>query len=193
MSQRSQLGEYLKQQFLQGQGIVTQTPGQTYTNPHGHKGYDIAVPVGTPVNTKGLQYVGAQRDTTGYGTRAAFKDPTTGKAYIFSHLSKIQQGPEGVQVYTGGRSGIDGRSTGPHLDLEIADNFSGFNNMLRNVMARAQSSGPRAYAQQTQKRSAQDVFAKAKSVFGNKVVGVASNAKLLEGAQKKYGGRIVRL
>lgn len=200
MAQKTPLGEYLKQQFLQGQGVVTQGPGPypkavvaKIGAPYMNKGYDIGVPVGTPINTKGLKYVGAKQDRTGYGTRAAYQDPNSGKTYIFSHLSKLEETPEGVKAYTGGIPGVHGRSTGPHLDIDLSGNLAGFSGMLRNVMARAQSAGPRAYAQQTQKRSAQDVFAKAKSVFGNKVVGVASNAKLLEGAQKKYGGKIVRL
>lgn len=200
MAQRSQLGEYLKQQFLQGQGVVTQGPGaypkhvvQKLGGPTMNKGYDIGVPSGTPINTAGMKFLGMKQDTTGYGTRVAYEDPKTGKPYIFSHVSKVENTPEGVRSYTGGIPGVHGRSTGPHLDIDLSGNLSGFSGMLKNVMARAQSAGSQAYRTTKAKSNPQDVLAKAKSIYGGRVKAVASSAEKLKEAQSKYGGKIVRL
>ncbi len=199
MAQKTQLGEYLKQQFLQGQGVVTQGPGPypkavvaKIGAPYNNKGYDIGVPVGTPVNTQGMKYLGAKQDTTGYGTRAAYQDPT-GKTYIFSHLSKLEETPQGVKAYTGGIPGVHGRSTGPHLDIDLSGNLAGFSGMLKNVMGRAQSAGSQAYRATRAQSNPQDVLAKAKSIYGGRVKAVASSAEKLKEAQNKYGGKIVRL
>lgn len=200
MGQTTQLGEYLKQQFLNGQGVVTQGPGpypaavvRKIGAPYVNKGYDIAVKRGTPINTEGLRYIGAKQDRTGYGTRAAYQDPKTGKTFIFSHLSKLEETPQGVRAYTGGLPGIEGRSTGPHLDIDLSGNLSGFTGMLRNVMQQARTSGQRAFTQSKSKSNPQDVLNKARSLFGNKVLGVGSSQKALASAQSKYGGKIVRL
>ncbi len=198
MGQTTQLGEYLKQQFLNGQGVVTQGPGpypvavvKKIGAPYINKGYDIAVKPGTPINTAGMKYIGAKQDRTGYGTRAAYQDPKTGKTVIFSHLAKLEETPQGVRAYTGGIPGVHGRSTGPHLDIDLSGNLSGFSGMLRNVMQQARSSGQKAYTKS--KANPQDVLNKARSLFGNKVLGVGSSQKALQSAQSKYGGKIVRL
>lgn len=197
MATVSQTAQYLKQQFLRGQGVVTQEPGaypqhvvQKLGGPSQHKGYDIAVPVGTQLNTQGLQFQGVQQDRTGYGTRAAYKDPNSGQTYIFSHLSKVEKTPQGVVAYTGGIPGRDGRSTGPHVDIEIGNASSGFGQMLQNVVKSIQSGSP---SQARRKINPQELLQKAKSQFGRKLVGVASSADKLQEAQRKYGGRIVKV
>lgn len=201
----SNTGEYLKQQFLKGQGVVTQGPGAYPAHvvkrigaPYMNKGYDIAVPVGTPIQTEGMKYLGAKQDKTGYGTRVAYQDPNTQKTYIFSHISKIEETPQGVKAYTGGIPGVHGRSTGPHLDIDLSGNLSGFSGMLKNVVAQARSAGQQAFAksqnvQQRVYRNPQDVLNKAKELYGKRVIGVASRKSALAEIQKKRGGRIVRL
>ncbi|MEM3335468.1 MAG: peptidoglycan DD-metalloendopeptidase family protein [Thermoplasmata archaeon] len=121
-------GEYLRQLFLKGQGTITATPG--YYSPFGkteqHYGYDIGVPEGTqiiaPFSGK-IVYSGVQG---GYGQRLGIYDPQTNTTYYLSHLKQII--PKGTEIkagellaLTGGTPGYwySGRSTGPHVDIEI--------------------------------------------------------------------------
>jgi murein DD-endopeptidase MepM/ murein hydrolase activator NlpD len=85
-----------------------------------HKGWDIAVPIGTPVYStqEGTVYFAGQYK--GYGNLVAIEH---GKGYIslYGHNSEILVKP-GVYVTPQtviARSGNTGRSTGPHVHYEI--------------------------------------------------------------------------
>ncbi|ABU97045.1 tail length tape measure protein [Thermus phage P74-26] len=104
-------------------GRVTQKPGEKLTNPNGHRGYDIALPVGTPIrwgNVEGkVLQVGYEEK--GYGNYVAVQAPD-GSIHIFAHLQELPKLKPGSVVKPGqvlGKSGNTGKSTGPHLHYEI--------------------------------------------------------------------------
>jgi murein DD-endopeptidase MepM/ murein hydrolase activator NlpD len=86
----------------------------------GHKGIDIAVPVGTPVLAASdgvVTFVGQQR---GYGNHVEVRD-ADGSVTTYSHLSAFDA-TVGQPVKAGqliARSGNTGHSTGPHLHFEV--------------------------------------------------------------------------
>ncbi len=106
-------------------GQVTSTPGWR-KDPFGsgrlvhHNGYDIAVPIGTPViptQAGTVSYAGKYR---GYGYLVAV-DHGSGYVTLYGHLSRIMV-KIGTQVTTESViafSGNTGHSTGPHLHYEI--------------------------------------------------------------------------
>lgn len=198
MASASQTAQFLRQRFLDGQGIVTQEPGPAAPSTRKfystHQGYDIAVPAGTPVNTKGLEYLGAYNDTTGYGTRAGFKDPQTGQTYTFSHLSNIQKTPEGVKIYTGGVPGTrgSGNTTGPHLDITLG----GFKKQLGNLMSQTKRLSSQQSQQPQRKMDLQDIIGQLKAKAGGKrlvAYGSGKNLKQLQKIQEKVGGQLIKL
>ena len=100
---------------------VTQSFGETITDPAGHTGIDYALYYGTPVlaalNGKVLRaaYLG-----TGYGTHVVLEHQG-GTETVYAHLSSIsvslgQTVREGQEI---GCSGNSGNSTGPHLHFEV--------------------------------------------------------------------------
>lgn len=106
-------------------GRLTSVPGWR-PDPFGsgkkvyHRGFDIAVPTGTPVRPtqEGLVYYAGPHK--GYGWLVAV-DHGTGYVTMYGHLSKILV-PAGTRVSTNtviALSGNTGRSTGPHLHYEI--------------------------------------------------------------------------
>lgn len=106
-------------------GRLTSVPGWR-KDPFGsgkkmyHRGFDIAVPSGTPVRPtqEGIvYYAGPYR---GYGWLVAV-DHQNGYVTMYGHLSKILL-PIGTKVDTNSviaLSGNTGHSTGPHLHYEI--------------------------------------------------------------------------
>lgn len=106
-------------------GVLTSSPGLRL-DPFGsgrmlmHNGWDIAVPVGTPVypTQEGTVYFAGQYK--GYGNLVAIEH---GKGYIslYGHNSEILVKP-GTYVTPKtviARSGSTGRSTGPHVHYEV--------------------------------------------------------------------------
>ncbi len=106
-------------------GVLTSSPGMRL-DPFGsgrmfmHNGWDIAVPIGTPVypTQDGTVYFAGQYK--GYGNLVAVEH---GKGYIslYGHNSEILVTP-GTHVTTKtviARSGSTGRSTGPHVHYEV--------------------------------------------------------------------------
>lgn len=106
-------------------GVLTSSPGLRL-DPFGsgkmimHNGWDIAVPVGTPVHPtqEGTVYFAGQYK--GYGNLVAVEH---GKGYIslYGHNSEILVKP-GMHVTTKtviALSGSTGRSTGPHVHYEV--------------------------------------------------------------------------
>lgn len=87
----------------------------------GHTGMDMAVPLGTEVHAvKGGRVLFVRYKQTGYGYHVAI-DHGGGLVTLYAHCSKILV-TEGQTVAAGeviARSGSTGRSTGPHLHLEV--------------------------------------------------------------------------
>ncbi|MDI3403821.1 M23 family metallopeptidase [Streptomyces cavernicola] len=85
-----------------------------------HTGVDLAVPQGTPVWSVAAGVVVLARWSGAYG-RAVTIRMRDGRYVLYAHLSRINV-REGARVHAGQRvaySGNTGRSTGPHLHLEI--------------------------------------------------------------------------
>lgn len=89
-----------------------------------HSGIDFRTPEGTPVNAVMSGVVSETgKDRFGYGNKVLI---THGGGYesLYAHLAEIDVKP-GDKVTTDsviGKSGNTGRSTGPHLHLEIREN-----------------------------------------------------------------------
>ncbi|MFI6642609.1 M23 family metallopeptidase [Streptomyces sp. NPDC050504] len=85
-----------------------------------HTGIDLAVPHGTPVHAVGAGVVVLARRSGDYGNAVTVR-MRDGRYAIYAHLSRISV-RKGGSVRAGarlGHSGSTGRSTGPHLHLEI--------------------------------------------------------------------------
>lgn len=85
-----------------------------------HTGIDLGVPRGTPVHAVGAGVVVLARRSGDYGNAVTVR-MRDGRYAIYAHLSRISV-RKGGTVRAGtklGRSGSTGRSTGPHLHLEI--------------------------------------------------------------------------
>lgn len=86
-----------------------------------HAGVDLRTPIGTPVNPimKGL-VVETELSRMGYGQKVIIAH-RNGYKSLYAHLSKIvaKVGQEVSTETVIGLSGSSGRSTGPHLHLEI--------------------------------------------------------------------------
>lgn len=88
-----------------------------------HKGYDIGVPVGTPVYAYlpgTVTKIGY--DSGGYGYYIEWKDSIHSQIHFFGHLKQKPSMREGQSFETGallGLTGNTGRSTAPHLHWEI--------------------------------------------------------------------------
>lgn len=106
-------------------GQITSTPGWR-KDPFGsgrlvhHNGYDIAVPIGTPVTPTQagtISYAGKYR---GYGYLVTV-DHGNGYVTLYGHLSRIlvQVGMPVTTETVLALSGNTGHSTGPHLHYEI--------------------------------------------------------------------------
>jgi len=108
--------------------ISTQLPVNNFVLTQGfsiiHSGYDMAVPIGTRVRPVMSGVVKeAERNWHGYGNMILV-DHKNGYESRYGHLSQIwvQAGQEVDLGTTLGLSGSTGRSTGPHLHLEIIEN-----------------------------------------------------------------------
>lgn len=106
-------------------GQITSTPGWR-KDPFGsgrlvhHNGYDIAVPIGTPVTPAQAGSVSYAGKYKGYGYLVAV-DHGNGYVTLYGHLSRILVNV-GMPVNTEtvlALSGNTGHSTGPHLHYEI--------------------------------------------------------------------------
>jgi hypothetical protein len=89
-----------------------------------HTGLDMAAPIGTPVKpVMAGKVVKTEKNWYGYGNLVRI-DHGNGYESWYAHLSKIEvkEGQE-VDLETElGKVGSTGRSTGPHLHLEIHEN-----------------------------------------------------------------------
>lgn len=88
-----------------------------------HSGVDYRAPIGTPINPVMLGIVTeAESDKYGYGQRIVISHKN-GYSTLYAHLSKIevQAGDKVTTESKIGEVGSTGRSTGPHLHLEIHD------------------------------------------------------------------------
>jgi len=87
----------------------------------GHTGLDMGVPLGTPVRAvKDGRVLFVRYKQTGYGYHLAI-DHGGGLVTLYAHCSEILV-TEGQEVKAGdviAKSGSTGRSTGPHLHLEV--------------------------------------------------------------------------
>lgn len=186
-----QIAQDLNQMFTGGSARVTQLPGAAAASTRkyyqNHKGYDLATPQGTEIKAPFAgKVVSSGMDSTGYGNRIGIYNPSTNETYYLSHLSKIAVPSGDVQpgqtlAFTGGTPGTygAGNTTGAHLDIE---NYPG--QMTTPLKAQAVS-----YAQKLNAIfNPQDVLNKAKSMYGNKVVGVSNDPNKLKGM-----GRIVKI
>lgn len=186
----SQIAQELNQMFTGGKASVTQLPGaaapstrQFYSK---HKGYDLGVAQGTEIKAPFAgKIVNSGMDSTGYGQRIGIYNPTTNQTYYLSHLSKIATPtgdftPGQTLAYTGGTPGSygAGNTTGAHLDVE--DYMGMVTQPLKAAMSYAQRLGSIV--------NPQSVLDKAKSMYGNRVVGVSNDPNKLKGM-----GRVVRI
>ena len=93
----------------------------TGSGTEGHTGLDMGVPVGTPIQAvKDGRVLFVRYKQTGYGFHVAI-DHGGGLVTMYAHCSEILV-TEGEEVKAGdtiAKSGNTGRSTGPHLHLEV--------------------------------------------------------------------------
>jgi len=195
----TQIAEYLKKQFLNGQGNVTQLVGNYNPNVERfsggyNRGTDIGVPQGTPVTlppgnweigdvynqAKGKGYIG-NRTNSGYGNSIVARNADTGETFRFSHLLNALAQP-GQKIRGGliGYTGATGNVTGPHLDIEIGGAFT---KGLKNIMKSTSKI----------KLDPQQILQKAKRMYGGNIIGLSKNPELLKKAQEKYGGTIRKI
>lgn len=109
--------------FMRPDMGLTSHPGQANGERGGHAGIDIPNPVGTPVYNPfpGAKVIKAGPGTTGYGNMVKLRLPT-GHTVIIGHLSRIDVSVGMGTLARGaliGLSGNTGRSTGPHVHIEI--------------------------------------------------------------------------
>lgn len=101
-------------------GTVTGIYGEPRAGGRRHAGIDIAAPTGTPVvsaSAGAVRFVGWQ---TGFGNTIEV-DHGNGLVTLYAHLERTIA-TRGLRVGAGdviGRVGSTGRSTGPHLHLEV--------------------------------------------------------------------------
>jgi murein DD-endopeptidase MepM/ murein hydrolase activator NlpD len=105
-----------------------------------HAGVDLAVPVGTKVDSTADGVVKFAGWNGGYGNLIIIQHPD-GRESRYGHLSKILVS-EGEKVSGGQQialSGSTGKSTGPHLHFEIRENGEVVNplKILSNVLPKA--------------------------------------------------------
>lgn len=91
-----------------------------------HGGVDVSVPTGTAVYSPGNGVVvGVARDGVGSGvtTGNAVTVAVDARRWSFLHLSTVlvRRGDAVVRGQVLGMSGSTGRSTGPHLHVQVAD------------------------------------------------------------------------
>lgn len=87
----------------------------------GHKGVDIAAPIGTPIHAaaEGTVLIARNGWNGGFGNYVVIQHPN-GVKTLYGHMSRLGTTP-GARVAQGetiGYVGSTGRSTGPHLHLE---------------------------------------------------------------------------
>ena len=85
-----------------------------------HRGIDIAAPTGTPVGSLGAGTVTMAGERDGYG-RVVTVEHDDGWSSLYAHCDRLDVQP-GQRVEAGqiiGTVGASGRSTGPHLHLEL--------------------------------------------------------------------------
>jgi murein DD-endopeptidase MepM/ murein hydrolase activator NlpD len=104
-----------------------------------HGGLDIAVPLGTRVNSAADGVVAFAGQKGGYGNLVIIQHPD-GRETRYGHLQKILVSA-GDPVSAGqevAKSGSTGKSTGPHLHFEIRENGQVVNplKILSNVLAK---------------------------------------------------------
>lgn len=197
----SRLSEQLKQQFLRGQGIVTQeagayNPGLEKFSGGYNTGTDIGVPVGTPISLPQGNYrveeayggsnsgwIGNSANR-GYGNSVLVRDQNTGQAFRFSHLLRplVQAG----QTLTGGNIGLSGATgnvTGPHVDIELYGKNSG--NAMTGLQSSRQSALPKV--------DVKALLGRARSKYGKGVIGISNDPKRLMDVAKRTGSKIVRV
>lgn len=90
-----------------------------------HPALDMRAPIGTPINPimDGVVAVVEDERKSGYGKHVII-DHNNGYTSLYAHMSKIEA-EAGQVVGTGtviGEVGSTGRSSGPHLHLEITEN-----------------------------------------------------------------------
>jgi len=104
-------------------GIVSSRFGATNGRDHSHKGIDIAAPTGTPIYACGEGTVTKAGWSNGYGYLVVISHGNGVETY-YGHCSKLFV-TTGQKVSSGAKIanvGSTGRSTGPHLHLEIRKN-----------------------------------------------------------------------
>jgi murein DD-endopeptidase MepM/ murein hydrolase activator NlpD len=98
-------------------GFGYRTGTKTY-----HKGYDIAIPIGTPVRAYFPGKVTRVGYEGGYGHYIEWKDSVHNQTHLYAHLdskSSLKVGQSFDQGTQLGISGASGRVYGPHLHWEI--------------------------------------------------------------------------
>ena len=116
--------EQIARDYLGSNFPITQYPGKAAKAVRKYYSYHPGIDYGTPEGTeikapKDLDVVSVTKDAI-YGNRIGVQDPDSGQVLYFSHLKDLPK--VGEKVKTGdvlGYTGNTGRSTGPHLDVEI--------------------------------------------------------------------------
>lgn len=108
-------------QPFSGEYPITQSFGETITDPKGHTGIDYGCPLNTPILASADgQVFFAGWDNSGYGNLVILKHDD-GNVTLYAHLSSIhvsvlEKVRQGSLI---GHSGNTGNSTGAHLHFEI--------------------------------------------------------------------------
>lgn len=121
---RSDSGRWSVEGKLPVAGVVTSAFGRRSDPFHGrnraHKGIDIAAPAGTPVHPVRPGTVVSAERRGGYGNVVVL-DHGDGTTSLYAHCNelKVQKGDKVALGDVIATVGSTGRSTGPHLHLEI--------------------------------------------------------------------------
>ncbi len=195
MSKVKDYGEYLRQLFLKGQGIITQRRGPAVASTRKfysfHPGYDIGVKEGTPIYApfSGVTIFSGLHG--GYGQRLGIYDPASDTTYYLSHLSQIKA-PKTFKAgdllaLTGGAPGkwYSGNTTGPHVDIE---SYRG-KKIPSQVISKINQIIPKT------KKIYTNLLRDLAIKYGAKGAAKVGSGKenILRELAKKYGGKIIRI
>ena len=144
-------------------GRFTSPFGRRFDSSEQHQGVDIALPIGSEVTSIGPGVVSAVGNDSGKGGKYVFIKHPNGLESRYFHLdnnSIVKKDDEVGKNTVIGLSGNTGRSTGPHLHLEVRKNgkaihpgevvpeLAGINDVTQRnmVLARGNTNGERALA-----------------------------------------------
>lgn len=109
--------------------VLPENTGVSQEFRFGHPGIDITTPLGSKIySLKAGKVIRLENLKWNYG-RAAYIDNGNGVVTLYAHMGKVyvEEGDEVKADQPIGEVGLTGKTTGPHLHLEIRKNGIGIN------------------------------------------------------------------